>query len=270
MSEMNNETDTNIEMTAGQMLRLARTTGRRKRELNTLSRLLCIKEDFLDALENDDFGRIPEMVYILGFARNYAMELELDPYLIVDKIKKQMGFLEEEDTIDVEEEAMMGNAMTVAEAPQPSWTGDFFRRNIRTLLIGLSTLILIAMIGLLVRNFMPAEPAQTAEAEPAEIIGTKYRLPTAREYGTKNRDYASIVLQATGTTWVQVKNAAGTVVFEHSMLAGDVYYALNGTTATIGNAGALDIWVNGREIPKLGAEHQRLLDVLLTPDNLIK
>jgi hypothetical protein len=54
------------------------------------------------------------------------------------------------------------------------------------------------------------------------------------------------------------------------MLAGDVYYALNGTTATIGNAGALDIWVNGREIPKLGTEHQRLLDILLTPENLVK
>lgn len=270
MAEINETTvETNAEMTAGQMLKLARTTGRRKRELNTLSRLLCIKEDFLEALENDDFGRIPELVYILGFARNYAIELELDPYLIVDKIKKQMGFIEEEDTIDIEGEDPMPAQTEPQIERQPSFHGGFLRQNGKNILIGISTLILIAMIGLLIRNFNPSDQ-MAAQSEPADVVAMKYRLPTAKEYGTKNKDYASIVFQATGTTWVQIKNAAGVVVFEHSMLAGDVYYALSGTTATIGNAGALDIWVNGREIPKLGAEHQRLLDVLLTPDNLIK
>jgi hypothetical protein len=54
------------------------------------------------------------------------------------------------------------------------------------------------------------------------------------------------------------------------MVSGDVYYALNGSTATIGNAGSLDIWVNGREIPKIGAEHQRVLDLELTPESLVR
>ena len=38
-------------MTAGEMLRNARTTGRRKREMQTIAKQLCIREDFLQALE---------------------------------------------------------------------------------------------------------------------------------------------------------------------------------------------------------------------------
>ena len=77
--------------TAGEMLRNARTTGRRKREIPTIAKQLCIREEFLDALENCNYSEITELVYVLGFARNYAMELGLNPDEIVEKIKKEMG-----------------------------------------------------------------------------------------------------------------------------------------------------------------------------------
>ena len=63
-----------VDMTAAEMLRSARTTGRRKREIQTISKQLCIREEFLEALESGNYNLIPEPVYILGFARNYAIE----------------------------------------------------------------------------------------------------------------------------------------------------------------------------------------------------
>ena len=261
MSDFANET----EMTVGQILRAARTTGRRKRELNTLARLLCIKEEFLDALENDDFAKIGELVYILGFARNYAMELDLDPYVVVDKIKKQMGFLEEEDAVEIEGEESTG---IQEKAPRPSKFGNWLRGKAKIILVCLMIAAALGGAAVVVSINVSRKPAP----EPAAEItaGTKFRIPAAREYGLKNKDYSQVVLQAVGTTWIQIKNAAGTVVFEHSMTAGDVYYALNGSTATIGNAAALDVWVNGREIPQLCAEHQRILDIPLSPEGLAK
>jgi cytoskeletal protein RodZ len=254
-----------MELTAGEMLRNARTTGRRKRELNTVARLLCIKEEFLAALENDDFGKIGELVYILGFARNYAMELELDPYIIVDKIKRQMGFLEEEDAVEVEGEESTG---IMDKAPKPSKFANWLRGKAKVILVGIIVAIIAGGAAIVIANVAP----KAAEPEPAQIAGAgmKFNQPVLREYGLKNKDYSRVVLQAVGTTWIQIKNAAGTVVFEHSMTAGDVYYALNGATATIGNAAALDVWVDGREIPKLGSEHQRVLDLPLSPDSLSK
>ena len=82
-----------VELTAGEMLRNARTTGRRKREIPTISKQLCIREEFLEALENGEYNVIPEVVYILGFARNYAMELGLNPDKKKKKIKKEMGLV---------------------------------------------------------------------------------------------------------------------------------------------------------------------------------
>ena len=83
----------NPEMTAGEMLRAARTTGRRKREIQTIAKQLCIREEFLQALEDGDYTVLPETVYILGFARNYAMELGLDPDVIIAKIKRELGIM---------------------------------------------------------------------------------------------------------------------------------------------------------------------------------
>ena len=83
------------EMTAGEMLHNARTTGRRKREISTIAKLLCIREEFLNALEEGNYRFIPEDVYILGFARSYAVELGLDPDEVIAKLKKELGIIQE-------------------------------------------------------------------------------------------------------------------------------------------------------------------------------
>ena len=88
--EIQDTTLLNHEMSAGEMLRTARTTGRRKREISTIAKQLCIREEFLQALEDGNYTLLPELVYILGFARNYAMELGIDPDIIVKKIKQEM------------------------------------------------------------------------------------------------------------------------------------------------------------------------------------
>ena len=75
MTEQQETFATTPDMTAGEMLKNARTTGRRKREISTIAKLLCIKEEFLTALEEGNYRVIPEDVYILGFARSYSVEL---------------------------------------------------------------------------------------------------------------------------------------------------------------------------------------------------
>ena len=89
MAEEIKDVKTNAEMTAGEILRDARTTGRRKREIPTIAKQLCIREEFLTALEEGNYTVLPEVVYILGFARNYAMELGVDPDMIVEKINAE-------------------------------------------------------------------------------------------------------------------------------------------------------------------------------------
>ena len=96
-----------LEMTAGEMLKNARTTGRRKREISTIAKLLCIKEEFLQALEDGNYRFIPEDVYILGFARSYAVELGLDPDEVILKLKKELGIVKEEQEDEEDEKVVL-------------------------------------------------------------------------------------------------------------------------------------------------------------------
>ena len=96
MNEQQETTTQNVTMTAGEMLKNARTTGRRKREISTISKILCIREEFLTALEEGNYRIIPEDVYILGFARSYAVELGLNPDDVILQLKKELGLIKEE------------------------------------------------------------------------------------------------------------------------------------------------------------------------------
>ena len=61
----------------GQSLKLARQQS--GLTLDELSHLTRIPLASLEALEADDWGRLPGMTYVRGFVRAYAVEVSLDP-----------------------------------------------------------------------------------------------------------------------------------------------------------------------------------------------
>ena len=275
------------EMTAAQMLYEARTSGRRKREINTISKLLCIREEYLVALENGDYRQIPELVYILGFARNYSMELGLDPDEIVAKIKKEMGLAAEDDAGPAEPKEEPAAApkpaepnISVKHAGKPkkiakfsffSKIPRFVYKNWKWLAAAIVALVLVIVgISLIVSagtNAPSARPVESAAAVPAEPI---YKMDVRERFGTENRANAKIILQATQETWVKIEDARGNTVFSRVLVPGDIYYVPDGDKykGTFGNAGGIDVWVNGVLAPKLGAPNTRKTGVLMTADNL--
>jgi len=264
-------------MTVGEMLISARTNGRRKRELQTVARQLCIKEEFLDALEKGNYGDIPELVYILGFARNYAVELGLDPDMIVAKIKEEMGIIEEKSTPLAEPKssaAIKHRASQTTRLVGKAAVGtlSFMQKNWKWMLgslIVLAAIIVIAIFAFSGGGNGSATPQPTEVAAPTRTEPT-YTLPVKESFGTENRDKSSIILQATSETWLQIKDANGEILFSRVIAAGDVYYAPNAESrATVGNAGGLDVWVNGEAAPKLGPKGVKKSGILLTPDALM-
>jgi cytoskeleton protein RodZ len=70
-------------MDVGATLRHART--RKGLTLSQLSRTTKINVGQLEALEMNDFDRLPASIYTRGFLRAYAREVDLDPEEIVDE-----------------------------------------------------------------------------------------------------------------------------------------------------------------------------------------
>lgn len=272
------------EMTAGEMLRNARTTGRRKREIATISRILYIREDFLTALEEGNYRVIPEDVYILGFARSYAVELGLDPEVVIKKLKQELGITPIEEKTEtpepVKKEVVKPNRPTetvkkdrfkfVKVAVQYIkkhwiWFASGF-----VAVLGIVALVLVLTSG-------GADKAQESVAQPEQqevveqkVTGPDFRYPVREKFNEKASKESRVVLQAEKESWVKIENARGDTVFSRVLVPGDVYYMPLGDKfkGTFGNAGAIDVWVDGQLIKKLGPANTRKTGVSMSPDAL--
>ena len=278
----NNEVivETPVELTAGEMLRNARTTGRRKREISTIAKQLCIREEFLAALEEGNYTFIPETVYILGFARNYAMELGLNPDDIVTKIKQEMGVIPGvcATSGDANDEEGPTCARPSLKVENP--TKAFFIRIYQFIyqhwiwFAGALAAIILAIVIISVVGGGEEINAQPEVQETVAVVDSKepeYKLTVRERFGTENRKKSNVILQATQESWVKVEDARGNTEFSRVLVTGDVYYVpVDGKyKATFGNAGGVDIWVNGKLAPRVGDAGARKTGILLSPESLM-
>ena len=282
-TENTTNTEMHADMTVGEMLRNARTTGRRKREIPTVSKQLCIREEFLQALEDGNYTVIPETVYILGFARNYAMELGLDPDEIVNKLKREMGLGAECDAGEEKNDAPACGG-TDANSPQDVWYHKLWGRVVKfmrrywiwvlcgvvVLALGIAGIIFATTHGVdnaPENNLAPVETTLAADVAPEP----EYNVAVRERFGTENRENGNVILQATAESWVKVEDRRGNTVFSRVLVPGDVYYVPAGDEykAIFGNAGGIDVWVNGKLAPAVGADHTRVSGVSLAPGKLM-
>jgi cytoskeleton protein RodZ len=102
LREISGDVDAPLE-TVGQDLREARL--RRGDDLASVSRVLKIRKDHLEALEEDRIDALPGRTYAVGFVRSYAEYLGLDAGQCVDRFKAEIsGRNEETATVHVIEE----------------------------------------------------------------------------------------------------------------------------------------------------------------------
>ncbi|MCQ2571749.1 MAG: DUF4115 domain-containing protein [Alphaproteobacteria bacterium] len=276
------------EMTAGEMLRNARTTGRRKREIATISRILYIREDFLTALEEGNYRVIPEDVYILGFARSYAVELGLDPEVVIKKLKQELGIAPIEEKTEtpepVKKEVVKPNRPTETVKKDRFQSikkaGQYIEKHWIWFVSGLvAVLAITAVVVVLVTNKTEDIKTEPAVAEPveqqAEVTEQKipepdFRYPVREKFNEKASNESRVVLQAEKESWVKIENARGDTVFSRVLVPGDVYYMPLGDKfkGTFGNAGAIDVWVDGQLIKKVGPANTRKTGISMAPDAL--
>lgn len=275
------EQEVKAELTVGEMLRQARTTGRRKREISTIAKQLCIREEFLTALEEGNYTIIPETIYILGFARNYAMELGLNPDEIVLKIKQELGMVNGAcaSTGDVADEEGPTCAMPsikeekhFQKTMEKAW--KFVVRN-WIWFVGALVAVILLVVGIVLIGATEKEVkelAPTAVTAPvAQVAEPAYTTAVRERFGTENRESAKVILQAAQESWVKVEDGRGNTVFSRVLVPGDVYYVPNGDKykATFGNAGGIDIWVDGVQVPDAGPDHTRKSGISLSPESLV-
>lgn len=314
------------EETAGAVLKRARLA--KKQDLRDIASYLCIRYQFLEALEEGRYKELPGEAYANGFIRSYAAYLGLDASDIITRYKREFfsDGTELGRTLNVSEE----EAENMTPAPK---------------LILFSLLLFLAAYGLWhvfsekkeetaasaapmesitvldeaypmpeevkkeLAETVPAEsetsseqvvpasaeteavppvppakpvfreeietvPAMEVEpAQPAEPVVQEGRRPaapveTVRIYGQKNYK-PRIILAATEETWVEVTRG-DTVVFSRLLNAGDRYQVSSFNPEELmlktGNAGGLQVYVDGRLTQSLGPRGALRSNINLLPE----
>jgi cytoskeleton protein RodZ len=111
---------------------------------------------------------------------------------------------------------------------------------------------------------LPAAPdlTQPARTEPARPQPTSYGAPDGE---------TRVVLRASADSWVQVRDHSGNLLFTRVLKAGEYYNVPNqsGLTLIAGNAGGVNIAVDGVAVGPIGEPGRVARNVSLDPDHLL-
>ncbi len=219
----------------GERFRTAREA--RGLSLSDVAEQIRIRALYLAAIEDERWNAIGAAVYIRGFLRTYARFLGIDPEEAVAAFNRTQPA-----------------PPAASQAPEPARDAGSSRRG--PLLIWIASAVAVLLIGFVVYNELTmrgaqvaanAVPASTAPSPPA---AANTPGPVARPAIVKT-DSLAVVLSA--PSWLRV-TVDGNVSMEGTFPAG-TSKTFHGKSALvrIGNAGGVEIYVDGRDVGKLGS-----------------
>ena len=144
--------------TIGEVLRLARIS--QGLSLEELQRKTDIQLDLLEALETDNFDKLPNLFYTRSFLRKYAWAVELDENIILDAYDSGNMITYEE--VDVDEIELSGRRRS--NRKKQSFLPLFY-----FLLFSLS---IIAFVSYYVWNYIQTQPINTSEVSYSIVTTT--------------------------------------------------------------------------------------------------
>lgn len=212
--------------------RLKRERELREVTLEEITSATRIGPRFLDALENEDWERLPGGVFNRGFVRSIARYLGLD----------EEAFLAEYD--------LAHNSHVPPALPHPEDRIPSMPRWVPVVLI-LGALVLLAGLyagGLYGWRYYRARKAQSSppQSSPAPATGNPSPAPPAEPS-------LDLSVSASGPAHVRVESD-GYLVFDSDMNAGDShhFFAINAFEVTASDPAAVLLEMNGQAMPPVG------------------
>ncbi len=230
----------------GERFRAAREA--RGLSLSDVAEQIRIRSVYLGAIEDENWTAIGAPVYTRGFLRTYARFLGLDPEEVVADFNRATG--------------SGAHAAPVISPPNPISRMGGVEARPRNLspLIWAATIIAIALVAFVFYNefTLHARQAKVAAALPSNAepspASSASLMPSPLPSATPTPEPNTLELRLSAASWVRVA-VDGSVSMEGTFPAGTarVFHGKN-AVVRIGNAGGVDVFVDGKHLGKLGAE----------------
>jgi cytoskeleton protein RodZ len=289
LREISGDSDAPLE-TVGQDLRAARL--RRGDDLATASKVLKIRKDHLEALEEDRLEALPGRTYAVGFVRSYADYLGLDAAQCVERFKAEIAGRSDSDhmphvtVIDEDDNRRLPQGWKIVAGV------------VAILMLYGAYYLITSVSSMISQPATPPAPTQATakpvtarvarhvEAPPVAALraaadqpaaapapaapAAEAPLPAGTVYGEQNTN-ARVVLRAHQATRILVQGQGGIVFINRALNPGDTYRVPNkvGVTLTTTNAGAVEVELDGQSMGYVGPAAALAEALSLDPQSIV-
>jgi cytoskeleton protein RodZ len=221
--------------------------------IDKLAESTSIRATLLRDFESDDFSKCGGDTYARGHVRNIAIALSAEPSLFLDQ------YVSEHATTDRTMYDLLLESKVTAPTNQKS------RLSLKMLSMISASAVVLTVGGQVVwTNFQPAKESSTKSlilaTSPASTASpsTTPTLSAPSTTGSATPVAGSVNIAVTasrGDSWLAVSNSVGANLFSGRLVRGQSQVFSDSSLITIryGNAGAVDVVVNGTPSPVPGA-----------------
>ena len=237
-------------MSLGSMISKARKDA--GLSIDDLSAATNIRGTLLREMEANNFSQCGGETYARGHLRNIAIKLKVDPQIFLT------AFEDEQMHVDrsMQDLLVENNVMREPkEVRKVSWKV--------LVTISVASLFVVGLAQIIVSNNatpdipVAIEDSPSASASP-EATATEETLPTDEATISTGQGVEVIVTASRARSWLFVSDSAGRVLFSGQISTGVTKTFSSDLTLNlkIGNAGGVDLSVNGKKIDSVGVDGQ--------------
>ncbi|PWI45154.1 RodZ domain-containing protein [Streptomyces sp. ICBB 8177] len=236
--------------------------------VEAISAVTRVRAPIVHAIEGDDFSRCGGDVYARGHIRSLAKAVGLDPAPLIEQYDAEHGGRPAPTPVA----PVYDKQKISAEPRRPNWTAAMIA----------AIVVVVGFVGFTMFDGARGGGGQTVGAQasqstaPTPVASHPAKPPTAPSAAPSNSPIAAapgnkVVVKLTadkGKSWVAATNDDGKSLFEGMLGSGQskTFTDDKRVYLVIGNAGAVDMFVNGKDLGPAGSDGQ-LVRTDFTPGN---
>ncbi len=207
----------------------------------------------LTAIENSDYSGLPSSTYAIGFVKAYARAIGADEVQLARELRAETA-----DTFATREVYESYDPEDPVREPPGGivWAGAAI------------ALLLLAAVALWYGTDL-FRGGSVPAPEPTPTMAAPTPEPSATPAPTTG---GQVTLTATQPVWLRIYDASGARLFEKEMAAGERYDVprdANGPMINLGRPEAVQVTINGSNVPPLGEAGRAIKDVPVSAEALM-
>jgi cytoskeletal protein RodZ len=235
------------DMTIGSSIAKARANA--GLSIDDLSSKTNLRSTLLREMEEDNFANCGGQTYARGHVRNIAIVLKAEEKEFLRLFDEEQG---------VEKRTMRDLLIENSVMHQPGETSKVSWKAL--IAISLILLGVVGLVQIIVSNTQSNQVAapQTSTSPTASTTQTPEPTPSEQITFTTGKGVEVVIATTRAKTWLFVSDAAGRTLFSGQLAQGasKIFSSDTRLDLKVGNAGGVDIAVNGKKVEPIGSDRQ--------------